>query len=195
MKFFQKIQLKIQTNIIYDMKTKTSYLNSSKMQALEASENVSSISVGAAGAVAQIGDAAFRASLNARIANYEKAIESRELKRDAQARKDHRASTMLRVRVANMESGHHFFDPEVLAHFGTRIESRLLDGGFFITSERDGHYRPDYDRDYNPLSSTRHYTVRHFNAHTGEITDASAMGEFRSREDALWAAKRLYRSL
>lgn len=186
---------KIKTNKKIDMKTKSSYSNPTKMQPLQASENVASLSVGGSSGLGQLSDAVFCATMNSRIASYEKAFESKELKRDAQARADRRASTLLRVRVANIEAGYHFFDPEILAHFGTRIESRLLDGGFFVTSERDGYFRPAYDRDYNPLSSKRFYTVRHFNASTGEITDASAMGEFKTREDAIWAARRLYRSL
>ena len=175
------------------MKTKSSY--SPKMQPLQASENVAAVSVAGSTGLGQLSDAAFRSTLNSRISRYEKSSEAKEIKRDAAARADHRVSTMLRVRIANIEAGFHFFDPEILAHFGTRIESRLMDGGFFVTSERDGYFRPAYDRDYNPLSARRFYTVRHFNASTGEITDASAMGEFRSREDAVWAAKRLFRSL
>ena len=173
------------------MKTKTNETSFPKMQALQASENVAAVSVGGGSGIAQLGDAAFRASLNVRIAGYEKLFETQEIKRDAKARKESRVSTMLRVRLSNIENGHHFFDPEIMAHFGTRIESRLLEGGLFITSERDGYHRPAYEREERPLSETRYYTIRKFNPSTGEITDASAMGEFSSREDALWAAKRL----
>ena len=173
------------------MKTKSSYMGSPKMQVLEASENFAAVSVGGGSGIAQLGDAAFRATLNVRIASYEIVAEKKEMMRDAKARKESRVSTMMKVRLANIENGHHFFDPEIMAHFGTRIESRLLDGGFFVTSERDGCNRPSYERDERPLSTTRRYTVRQFHPTDGNITDASQPGEFQSREDALWAAKRL----
>lgn len=40
--------------------------------------------------------------------------------------------------AANFARGHHWYDPDTLEFFGTRFESGLIYGRFFITSEQDG---------------------------------------------------------
>jgi len=43
---------------------------------------------------------------------------------------------MSEVRDANREAGFHFFDPDTMRFFDSRIETRLIDGRFFVTSEK-----------------------------------------------------------
>lgn len=44
-------------------------------------------------------------------------------------------STMYEVIEANRASGHHWFSPSSMRFFGTRIESELIEGRWFVTSE------------------------------------------------------------
>ena len=43
--------------------------------------------------------------------------------------------TMDHVRRANRARGHHFFSVGAMAFFSSRIESGLIDGRYFVTSE------------------------------------------------------------
>lgn len=47
--------------------------------------------------------------------------------------------TMADVRAANKAARKHFFDRATMKFFGSRVESGLLRGGFFITSEQPPH--------------------------------------------------------
>jgi hypothetical protein len=44
---------------------------------------------------------------------------------------------MADVRKANREAGCHWFDKETMEFWKTRIESKLLKGGYFISSEEE----------------------------------------------------------
>ncbi len=48
---------------------------------------------------------------------------------------------LLAVVHANDEAGHHWFDADTMEFFKSRLESDLIDGRYFITSER-GPYGP-----------------------------------------------------
>jgi hypothetical protein len=44
--------------------------------------------------------------------------------------------TLAEVKAANKANGNHWFERSTMRFFNSVIESRLMDGGFFITSER-----------------------------------------------------------
>lgn len=80
------------------------------------------------------------------------------------------------------EKGSHFFDTDAVRFFGSRIESSLYKNGIFITSEFT-----DFERNH------RGFTVRQFNAETGDIKELSKFNQFHNKEDAKEFA-RLYKS-
>ena len=80
--------------------------------------------------------------------------------------------TMADVKRINREKGQFFFSPQTIRFFNSRIESTLMRGGFFITSER-------FDE-----NSPRKYTVRRFVPHTGEILTEGGFQTFKNKEDA-----------
>ncbi len=57
---------------------------------------------------------------------------------------------MTEVKKANKDAGHHFFDKSTMQFFDSRIESRLIGGRVFVTSEQ-------YE------DEPRHYAVRSVN--------------------------------
>lgn len=71
----------------------------------------------------------------------------------------------------------HFFDKGAMAFFNSRIESGLLKGGFFITSEA-------YDED-----SARFYTVRQVDE--SDHRDIETLGRFDTRSEAMDEIKEL----
>ena len=79
--------------------------------------------------------------------------------------------TISGARARNKEKGHYFFSPETMRFFGSRVESSLLRGGHFITSEFTG-----FDR------ISREYKVRQFDYDSGDVTTVSR--SFKVKEDA-----------
>lgn len=80
--------------------------------------------------------------------------------------------TMADVRAANRAAGMCWFDRGSMAFFGSRIESNLIGGAYFITSEKGAH-----------ASDARRFSVRKALAN-GSI---ETVGEFRAyamRDDA-----------
>lgn len=92
-------------------------------------------------------------------------------------------STMKEVRQANHNLGHVWFRPDVMESHGTTIESDLIGGRWFITS----------DKTYN---GGRAYTIRHVesngNVHTERSTE---LCQFPYWSDAHEGAQRLARGL
>jgi hypothetical protein len=82
------------------------------------------------------------------------------------------------VKGANRAKGHHWFEPESMRFFGCRIESVVLYGRLFVTSEQ-----PPVEFE-DPEGEPRRYSIR-------VATDDGAVhtvGEFRawtSKDDAL----------
>jgi hypothetical protein len=56
-------------------------------------------------------------------------------------------SNMNEVKQANKYLGHHFFSPDTMKFFASKIESELYDNQCFITSEKKCFN--DYNREYN----------------------------------------------
>jgi len=68
--------------------------------------------------------------------------------------------TMTQVKANHKAAGFHFFDCNTMGFFQSHIESELLRGNYFITSEIFAN-------------QPRHYKVRYYNADTHEIDSAS----------------------
>lgn len=92
-----------------------------------------------------------------------------------------RFGTMAEVREANRRIGHHWFAPDTMRFFSSRVMSDLYDGRFFITQERTG-----WDH-----SSPRAYTVREA-LPDGSIATASKF-QYTSLDEARAEARRLVR--
>lgn len=88
--------------------------------------------------------------------------------------------TIADVRAANKASGHHWFDRSTMKIFGSRVESGLYGGKYFISSELDFH------------GNDRRYTIRIARAN-GEIADGSDFRQFAFIEDARDEARKLAR--
>jgi hypothetical protein len=85
------------------------------------------------------------------------------------------------IKRANAESGGHWFSPETLRFFGTRVHSTLYGGRYFVTSEFTGFDRAD-----------RAFTVREARPN-GHIRTASEFLQYSTRDAAHRAARRLAR--
>lgn len=81
--------------------------------------------------------------------------------------------TMAEAKQANKNFGGHFFDRQAMRFFNSKIESELIEGRFFVTSER-------FDD-----NSPKLFTIREI-APTGEmLSDVGNFQEFQTLADAL----------
>lgn len=80
-------------------------------------------------------------------------------------------TTITELKERNRENGGHWFDRSTVKFFNTRIETGIVHGCYFITSEA-------YDD-----SAARKYTVRSFNAE-GEIDTVGEFCQHGSKEEA-----------
>jgi hypothetical protein len=81
---------------------------------------------------------------------------------------------MEQIKQANRKAGHHWFDPDTMRWFGSRISATTYGPDsegrvYFVSSERSG-----FDQD-----SPRCYTVRYFDPETAGI---ETHGEFLAHE-------------
>jgi hypothetical protein len=77
------------------------------------------------------------------------------------------------VKQANKAQGGHFFNPQAMRFFNSKVESGVIAGRYFVTSER---YDPD---------SPKRFTIREV-APSGEIVgDLGGFQRFESVEGAL----------
>ena len=86
--------------------------------------------------------------------------------------------TISDVKAANKAAGYYFFSRSTNRFFGSRVESSLYGGRFFITSE------DNFDR------SARFYTIREA-LPGGDIRTVSEFNGFRYIEDARDECRRL----
>ncbi len=84
---------------------------------------------------------------------------------------------LLAVVRANDEAGRHWFETDTMEFFKTRLESDLIDGRYFISSER-GPYGP------------RAYTIRLADEDAHIQTVGEFMG-YKTKTDAIHAVTRL----
>ena len=78
----------------------------------------------------------------------------------------------------NKEIGHHFFDKGTMEFFNSRIESELLYGRYFITSEWIGLE-----------GFPRKYTVHYYTTETGNITTVGKFQAYDTLESAIQAVE------
>ncbi len=83
---------------------------------------------------------------------------------------------MADVRAANAKVGGHWFDRGALRFFNSKLESKLIGGRFFVTSER------------MELSYPKKYTVRRAEPN-GDIETVGEFQGYHYRSDALQAAR------
>jgi len=88
------------------------------------------------------------------------------------------AQTMADVRRNNKEAGGYWFSPDTMRFFRCRIESKLIRGKFFVTSEQAGDDHP------------RLYSIRKYNPETHDIDTVGDFQAFKTRQDALDAIKK-----
>lgn len=89
-----------------------------------------------------------------------------------------RFSSMAGVKVANAELGHHFFEKGTMDFFDSRVETDLVEGRYFVTSER-------FNED-----SPRLYTIREVMPN-GSINTVGEFQEYKSKLGALNEARAL----
>ena len=94
---------------------------------------------------------------------------------DVEMNEGGKIKTIADLKEKNKELGHHFFSPETMRFFGSKIESGILGGNYFITSEKN------FD------DTKREFRVRSF-APTGKI--GNPLGKtFDTKEQAKDAIK------
>jgi hypothetical protein len=84
--------------------------------------------------------------------------------------------TLTEFRKLNSDTGRHFFDKDAMSFFRSRIESGMIGGKFFITSEQ-------FDAD-----SPRFYSIRRAND-DGSVTTLSQFQQYSTLAEALTVAK------
>lgn len=87
--------------------------------------------------------------------------------------------TLADVRQANKEIDHHFFDRNTMHFFGTKIESTLYAGRYFITSEQPPH-------------GPRLFTIREAQP-DGQVKTVGDAHGFKFKDDAREAIRALLR--
>jgi len=83
--------------------------------------------------------------------------------------------TIADIRKLNASSGHHFFDKAALVFFDSIIESGVINGRLFVTSERNENY-------------PRQFTVRYAES-DGTIVSIGVFQQFATLLEAVKAAE------
>ena len=110
---------------------------------------------------------------------------------------------MSEVRSHARRSGSHWFDPDTLRSFGSKVPDAARIGpdgrAYFISSEQDRRYGGD--RRHAAWNGERRYTLRAYNPATGIVDDAErapdggydhdAFGRYRTLQTATTALRRL----
>ena len=86
--------------------------------------------------------------------------------------------TMADIKQKLSAGGNHFFDPDTMRFFGSKVESSLYKNNTFITSEYTGFER-----------TKRAYTVRYYNEKKNTVVDVSGFGAFSTKDAAREFAK------
>lgn len=80
--------------------------------------------------------------------------------------------TMHQLKQRNAHNGYSFFREDTMAYFNSEVETPLMQGGYFVTSER-------YDED-----GEKQYTLRMADLNTGEIHTIGEFGAYRAIKEA-----------
>ena len=91
--------------------------------------------------------------------------------------------TIADVKRANKASGYHWFSEGALSFFDGRVESPLIGGRFFVSSER---FWPSLG-----APAPRLYTVREVNAEDGRVETFGEFQGYATKARAVEAAKGL----
>lgn len=81
--------------------------------------------------------------------------------------------SVTQIKRHNEDIGHHFFSPDTLRFFKSKVYEDLHLGRYFITSERNEYATP----------SVREYTIRRATG-TGEIDTVGEFGQYASLKSA-----------
>lgn len=95
---------------------------------------------------------------------------------DVEMNEGGKIKTIADLKEKNKELGHHFFSPETMRFFGSKIESGILGGNYFITSEKN------FD------DTKREFKVRSF-AQNGKVNGNPLGKTFETKEQAKDAIK------
>ena len=92
----------------------------------------------------------------------------------------------------SMEKGKKWFTPSAMEAFGSRIETDMLEGNYFVSSEQDtkGVIGPDGKR-YKAWNGKRRFTTHRFIVESGSVVDISEFGEFASLKSALKSLEKI----
>lgn len=93
--------------------------------------------------------------------------------RQARPPEKQRVTTIAQLKSLNARNGGCWFEPSSMRFFGTRIESEIIRGKFFITSEQ-------------PPYGSRKYSLRSFDEE-GDVNTVGEFCTFNSKADALAA--------
>ena len=88
-----------------------------------------------------------------------------------------KALTMADVKRNNKEAGQFWFSLTTMRFFQSKVESELIDGKFFVTSEQSG------------WDSPRLYSIRKYNPETHVIDTVGIFQAFKTCQDALDAIR------
>lgn len=104
-----------------------------------------------------------------------------KLKRQSREPARRACFTIADVKALNAENGWSFFEPGAMKFFKSKIESEVLIGSLFVTSEQNG-------------SERRKFTVRSFDE-TGHVKTVGNFQAYGTRGQAVKAAQAFHRSL
>lgn len=88
------------------------------------------------------------------------------------------ALTMADVKRNNKALGGFWFSPDTMRFFQSKVESELINGKYFVTSEKDGERHP------------RLYSIRKYNPGTSRIDTVGGFQTFKTLQDALDAIEK-----
>lgn len=90
--------------------------------------------------------------------------------------------TIGEVIVANKAAGENWFEPKTMSWFSSRLETDLINGRYFVTSEQDNTG--------GAWDGQRRYTIRRAND-DGSIDTVGEFGQYASTARATQAARTL----
>lgn len=100
---------------------------------------------------------------------------TRRVRQARPAQRAERISTIAELKALNAKNGGCWFEPSSMRFFGTRIESGIILGKYFVTSEQPPH-------------GPRNYSVRSFDSEGG-VDTVGEFGAYRNKAQAMEAIK------
>lgn len=97
--------------------------------------------------------------------------------RQARPPQTQQVETIAELKALNARNGGCWFNPPSMRFFGTRIESSIIRGRYFVTSEQQGEYEP------------RKFTIRSFDE-KGSVDTVGKFFAYDTKRDALAAIPR-----